>query len=108
MRITESAFFIIRKRHALSVRASDFLNRNSCIGWIDIAYSLLNRVQLSDLLKDEIQVHVRPFCEAHGLLLDDVLLGYIYDNVRALSVLNFCFGILTSVSPIVAAAAYFA
>lgn len=65
------------------------MNHTSLIGWIDIAYLLLNRVRLSELLKDEVKVHVEPFCIAHGLQLDVVLLGYIEDTVRTIIITYF-------------------
>lgn len=88
--ITFSLLYLlsIRNRYKLKLRASDFINRTSSIGWTDVAYSLLNRVQLSELLTDEIQVHVKPFCQAHKLDLNHVLLGYTELIVRRLLVKN--------------------
>lgn len=74
------SFNYSRMVHGLKLRAVDFMSREA-IGWIDVAYQLLNRVQLPELLQDEIRLHVEPFCSSHGLQLDAVLLGYIEDIV---------------------------
>jgi hypothetical protein len=49
--------------------------------WTDVAYALLNRIRLPEQLADEIKHHVSPFCESHGLNVEEVLVAYIYDVV---------------------------
>lgn len=69
----------ISRRHELRVRFSDLDSGQVC--WSDIAYALLNRVRLPELLTDEVRVHVKPFCEAHGVHTEELLMSYIYDIV---------------------------
>lgn len=53
------------------------------VSWADVVYELLNRVRLHELLADEVHLHVRPFCLAHGLNTEALLLTYIHDVVSA-------------------------
>ncbi|KAF7458666.1 rough deal protein C-terminal region-domain-containing protein [Cryptosporidium felis] len=72
----------IRKRYKLEIDFHSLYHKK--ISQKDIAYKLLSRISSSEILFDEVEHHVIPFCKSRGLDADIIITEYLVDLISSL------------------------